>query len=523
MGNSRLPTVIIAIMGIVAMVVGLLLSIILPETRFYGWLLIGFGIILVIAAAVFDFRRVKGAVTSRRGKFSTSTSVMISIFAGIVVLVNAISVGANKQFDFTALSQFTLTSQTKDVLSKLKTTIKVLCFDVPADDSNHTGAYALSMLSQYTNYTNNLDIQIIDPDKYPQQAQKYGITNSAYYESVVFVTDKSTYIVYPQQILSQAEASFTNAILEVTGIVERKIYFMTGDGEGSITDTLSNVANILQINLLQAVSIDLHYASAIPDDCAVLVIAGPTQPMNDNETTLINNYLAANKYALMMTNPGAPDDIAKILDKWGVNVQSGTIIDPTSHLADNLATPTVTASRSLAAIQSEITTSVYFPEATAVNPKTTGLPANMTVTPLVWTTTDSWVDNNFDATTTPKFDPATETKGLNDIGVIIAPTYQYDDSGNVTGINQGPYIVAFGDSDFITNSNFSNGNNADLFLYLVKALGAGSDIMTIDRKLLPTRMLILSPEKQNFLNISSIALLPALVLIIGALMWWRRR
>jgi ABC-type uncharacterized transport system involved in gliding motility auxiliary subunit len=147
----------------------------------------------------------------------------------------------------------------------------------------------------------------------------------------------------------------------------------------------------------------------------------------------------------------------------------------------------------------------------------------MTVTPLVWTTTDSWVDNNFDATTTPKFDPATETKGLNDIGVIIAPTYQYDDSGNVTGINQGPYIVAFGDSDFITNSNFSNGNNADLFLYLVKALGAGSDIMTIDRKLLPTRMLILSPEKQNFLNISSIALLPALVLIIGALMWWRRR
>jgi ABC-type uncharacterized transport system involved in gliding motility auxiliary subunit len=109
------------------------------------------------------------------------------------------------------------------------------------------------------------------------------------------------------------------------------------------------------------------------------------------------------------------------------------------------------------------------------------------------------------------------------IGVIANPTYTYDADGNVTGINDGPFIIAFGDSDFISNTNFANGNNADLFLSLVKALGAGSEIMSIDRKVLPTRMLILSPEEQNFLNISSIALLPAIVLIIGVLMWWRRR
>ena len=120
MGNSRLPTVIIAILGVVSMFVGLLLSIILPETRFYGWILIGFGIVLVIGAAIFDFRRVKGAVTSRRGKFSTGTSIMVAVFAGIIVLVNAISVGVNRQFDLTALSQFTLTTQTKDVLAQLK-------------------------------------------------------------------------------------------------------------------------------------------------------------------------------------------------------------------------------------------------------------------------------------------------------------------------------------------------------------------------------------------------------------------
>ena len=263
----------------------------------------------------------------------------------------------------------------------------------------------------------------------------------------------------------------TSTALSTQTTAEKKIYFATGDGEANPVDTLSNAASILQINLFQAMTIDLHYVSSIPDDCAVLVIAGPTQPMNDNEKTLINNYLAANKYALMMTNPGAPDDIAQILDKWGVTVQSGTIIDPTSHLTDNLATPTVTASRSASTVQDQIKTSVYFPEATAITPNSPP-PTNMTVEPLVWTTTDSWMDNNFDPTTTPKYDPASDAKGPFAIGVIIAPTYQYDSSGNVTGVNQGPYIIAFGDSDFISNSNISNGNNADLFLYLVKALAA---------------------------------------------------
>ena len=68
-----------------------------------------------------------------------------------------------------------------------------------------------------------------------------------------------------------------------------------------------------------------------------------------------------------------------------------------------------------------IKTSVYFPEATAITPKSTP-PTNMTVEPLVWTTTDSWMDNNYDPTTTPNYDPAADTKGSFAIGVIIAPT-----------------------------------------------------------------------------------------------------
>ena len=167
-------------------------------------------------------------------------------------------------------------------------------------------------------------------------------------------------------------------------------------------------------------------------------------------------------------------------------------------------------------------TTVYFPGATAIIPQPTA-PTGMEVIPLVWTTTDSWIEKNYDPTTTPKFNSATDTKGAYAIGVLIEPSVIKDSQGNATGINQGPYIVAFGDSDFITNNHFYDGNNGDMFLNLVKALGAGTDIVTIQNKGLTTRRLIISPEATTFLNISSIALLPAIVLIIGALMWWRRR
>jgi len=59
----------------------------------------------------------------------------------------------------------------------------------------------------------------------------------------------------------------------------------------------------------------------------------------------------------------------------------------------------------------------------------------------------------------------------------------------------GPYIIVFGDSDFIANANFYSANNADLFLRLVSYLGAGSEVVTIPNKNLAQRMLILTPER----------------------------
>jgi ABC-type uncharacterized transport system involved in gliding motility auxiliary subunit len=358
--------------------------------------------------------------------------------------------------------------------------ISALCFFPPTDDQYHTEAYALNMLTQYQNYTSDLTVQIIDPNQNPEEAREYNITDSSLYESVVFKTDIGTVSVTPTEIVDPnlgaiyAENSFTNAILQVTGQQEKQVYFLIGDGEASPSTTLTDLAYALNTDLLQLQTLDLQVQTAIPSDCAVLVIAGPTTPMTDTERQIIADYLNNDGKVIFMTNPGAPNDVAQLLKPWGVNVQSSTVIDPSSYVAPNMNILQIPSARDYIG-----ETNVYFPGATAIIAQTTA-PTNMDVTPLLWTTSNSWLEKNFDSSVTPKFDPSTEIQQSYAVGVLIKPSDITDSSGNDTGVPYpGPYIVVFGDSDFVANANFYSANNGDLFLKLVSDLGADSELVKI--------------------------------------------
>ena len=148
---------LIAVLGLIALLVGLIVMILLPSIRFAAWLILVLGILLLIIAFLIDFRRVGRALTGRRGRFGTGTTVMISAFIGITLLVNAISIGNYQRFDVTGVAQFTLTSQTKEALSQTETPVQVLCFFTP-NDPYGIANYARSLLTEYQDYTDQLTV-----------------------------------------------------------------------------------------------------------------------------------------------------------------------------------------------------------------------------------------------------------------------------------------------------------------------------------------------------------------------------
>ena len=141
---------LIAALGLVALLIGFIVMLLLPSIRLTAWGILALGILLLATAFFIDFRRVSRALTGRRGRFGVSATVMASIFIGIILLANAISIGNYHRFDVTGVSQFTLASQTKEVLSQLETPVQIVAFYIPGETA---GEYSVNLLEEYQNYT----------------------------------------------------------------------------------------------------------------------------------------------------------------------------------------------------------------------------------------------------------------------------------------------------------------------------------------------------------------------------------
>ncbi len=535
---------LIAGLGLLALLVGLVVMVLLPDIRYAAWALLALGVLLLAGAFIIDFRRVSRAITGRRGRFSTGTTVMVFIVIGITLLINAISIGNYHRFDTTALAEFTLTSQTKDVLNKMETPVTAWCFFTP-NDYYGTDTYVTNLLQEYQNYADKLSIKVIDPDEHPDQAREYNIT---VYESVVFESEFGRRIVPPGEIIVTdstgyqiigyaAEHAFTSAILEVTGIVQKKIYFLTGHGESSISGDYTYAREALLDYLYKVDTLDLLFTHGIPDDCTAVIIAGPTKALDKSEVEILKNYLENDGWLMILANPNSPPEIGQLLSPWGVDIEDGTIIDPSSYLSPNIDTAIVPRSRNSFAL-----TTTYFPGATALIPQPgfepqiiiseEGTPSDiywisenssLLLYSLLRTSRDSWLEKDFSLDKEPEFNEGTDLKGPLNIGFIIFSVPPEETEGQATEETPLTRLIVFGDSDFAANQHFYNGDNSYLFLTAVEWLTTGKELISIERKVLPFRMLVVTQGETSFIQISSIGLLPVLVLIAGGVIWWRRR
>jgi ABC-type uncharacterized transport system involved in gliding motility auxiliary subunit len=521
---------LIAGLGLLALLIGLVVLILAKELKYAAWSIMVLGVFLLAIAFVLDFRRVSSAVTGRRGRFSTGSTVMVFVFIGITLMVNTISIGNYHEFDTTALSQFTLTSKTKDVLAQLNMPVKAICFFTPSNPYQ-TDTYATYLLEEYQKYTDKLTIETVDPDAKPETARQYNIDT---YSTIVFESENNRRMVYPDEILQQAEFAFTSAILEVTGTVQKKIYFLTGHNEPSIDGDYMYVCNGLRDNLYKVESLDLMVAGAIPQDCTALIIAAPQTPLNSFEFDIIKNYLENDGWVMILTNPGSSPDIKELVSEWWVNIEDGTIIDPSAYISPNKDTPIVPRTQNYFG---SYLSDTYFPGAAAITPQK-DYPDDVYLLPIVYTSSASWIEKNFDPEEEPEFNEGTDVKGPLAIGVFITIIPPEETEGQTTQ-NENipgettkeetnaevmePRLIVFGDSDFASNAHCYNGDNGNLFLNSIELLTTGKELISIEHKVLSYRSMVIGPEETSFIQISSIGLLPLLVLIGGGIIWWRRR
>ena len=518
-----MPTGILALLGVGVLFVAWVLNFVLPDGGIAIWALVALGAGIIAGAALWDFRRVHGALSSRRGVFGIGTSMGLSLVVGIVVLANLVSTTVFYRFDFTGLQQFTLTTQTKEVLAGLTTEVEAVSFyGQPNPNMENSAeiaavnAFGLELLQEYEKFNSLVRVRREDPELRPDLARQYGVTPfGAAVGSVVFRGDFGQMAVFGPQIQGEAESAFTSAILQVTGTYQRVVYFLTGHGEASIVGEYENARRGLRDNLFQIGELSLDQTDEVPPNATVVVVAGPEQPLPRREIEILDRYLQEGGHLALLLNPNPQQELRDLAAKWGLTIGDGIVVDPEAYVAPSFDVPLVDRARNTYGLLE-----AYFPGVTMVGPGADA-PDGVEIEPIAWTSEASWLEQSRLGASAPEFDEGVDTRGP----LAVAATVLLPADPGPGGLprSETSRLVIFGDSDFATNQHFQNARNGNMFLTAINWLGAGEEIVSVDRKVLPVRRLVLTPEEARFLNLSSVGLLPLFLIVVAAIVWWRRR
>ena len=462
--------------------------------------------------------RTRGA---RYGSQALASSLLL---LAALALINFIATRHNHSFDLTESGLFTLSSQTRQVLRTLNRNVRLLAFF-----STDGRTQAAALLRRYAQETPHLTYEIIDPDQDPDAAQRYGVTA---YGTVVVLVQPAPGEPKPsgQPIRVEAEPAqgnrpprlteekVTNGLLKVTRGGTKTIYFLEGHGEADINNPepagYAGIRHLLEGQSFLIKRLSLARETEVPNDCSVLIIAGPSIQPFPGEMAAIERYLQRGGKAMFLLDPAPGVGLEKFLDHWGLRVDDDVIIDASSAGRALSYGPDVPLVRDYDG-QHPITRSfrlhTLFPIARSLTPKDD--PGDATVWPLAQTSRDSFAEPYHGGPKRAHFDPKRDHRGPLLLAVAVTREAKRGKQAR---------LVVVGTSNLVTNAFFTGGNS-DFFLRSINWLAEEEELIAIQPRPLQDRRVELTEQDRRGIFWLIVVALPLGALGLGVSAHWRRR
>jgi ABC-type uncharacterized transport system involved in gliding motility auxiliary subunit len=460
-------------------------------------------------------------------------TVIVVIIASLSFIggANYLANSSTLRWDITNDKQHTLSANTVEFVSVLESQVQLTAFYVGVPPK-----YLQDLFKEYERTSGGLVVtEIIDPIAQVSYAAKFGnVINSQEQKVIVQSGNNRKDVDFTQEPLS--EERLTNAIASVSR-TQKTVYFLTGHGEYSTVNEentgLSTFSQLLADNNILSKPLMLGISQSIPEDCDVLIIAGPKNQLTQDEETVIEDYLSKGGDALFLiehtviTTPDKPlsaeqmqknPDLNSLLNKWGLNVESDIVVDLTSHVGDDVGSPATKNYQKHKAITEGLDYTFY------VRPRSIMLLENRrpnikhAVIASTASTTNSWGETNRNLDV--KFDKNVDTAGP------VAFSYVVIDEKNTENMKGGKTsdtrLIVFTDADFLTNVYINQYSNAQMGLNIVNWLSE-LDYKTFlgDKKMAVERLDLTSKQKRQVIVV--LFFLPFSFVIVGLIIWLRIR
>jgi ABC-type uncharacterized transport system involved in gliding motility auxiliary subunit len=451
---------------------------------------------------------------ARQTKYGAYAAAYILVVLAIVVVANVLADRFNKSLDTTSNKQYSLSEQTKKIVSGLKQNATITYFN-----QSTRFQQGKDVLDEYASLSPKIHIEYVDPDKNPQLARAAGIRDFG--TAVVQIGAKK------DTAKSVTEEGLTGAFIRVLKGTTRTVCFVTGSGEHAIDDTerdgLSQFKDVLAKDEYQAKAIDLLQKAEVPSDCTALVIAGPTHDYQQPEVDAIKTYVENGGRAFFMLDPpiqfgrseiAANDALTTLLASWGVTLDKNMILDlnPVGQLAGlGPQVALVTTYSSQPIVSGMRGSAVGFPLSRSMEIKNAG---RTSVEKLFDSSSSSLATSNLSSPEVTVADPNNRKGPLT---IAAAGTYNTGKQNS-----QGRFVVT-GSSSWAANRFLGFNGNSDLALNTVNWLSSDEDMISIRPKQQEDRRITMTRAQLNMVRATSQFVLPLLVVFIGTMVWWKRR
>ena len=451
---------------------------------------------------------------ARQTKYVAYATTYILIIIAVIAVANFLAQRYNKSFDATANKRFSLSDQTQKIVKELKQDVKITYYDETS--RFQTGK---DLLERYANLSPKVHVDYVDPFKKPQLARQAGIKTAG--TAVVEVGAKR------EEAKSMTEEGVTGAIIRDLKGGTRNVCVVSGSGEHQIDDSerngYSRLKELLAKDTYDTKTINLLQKAEVPSDCTVLLVGGPTSDYADPEVNAIKTYVENGGRAMFLLDPPlkiGKRDIAEnpaltnVLAGWGVTVNKDLILDPNpiGQLAGlGPEIPLVTGYDSHPIVNEMKGTATGFPISRSLDIKNGD---KTTVQKLFGSSDSSFATSNL-ASAEIRIDPAKDKKGP--LAMAAAGSYNTGKPNS-----QGRFVVV-GNSGWSANGFLNFNGNRDLMLNSMNWLASDEDLISIRPKEPEDRRINLTRAQFAWLRLVSQFGLPAIVVIGGVMVWWRRR
>ena len=457
------------------------------------------------------------------------TSMIISVFAllGFLIIANYVSAVRTNYVDITRNKINTLSENTAALMEQIDFPINVKVFYLSANQ-----ARIIMILDGYKELNDLITYEVIDPLKSPIIAQEYDVTEPG---TLIFEAKGTTFRLRPSlQSGTHNEREITLMLYRILTNESRTAYFTEGHGELSINnpnyDGISRIRDRLLEQGYYVESVNLQTDIQISPENSILIIVEPKTPYTEEEMNTLYFYLEDGGNMIVLGTPSIDTNTAELVGWHGLGFGHNFVYETASNKTTALG-PTAPLcnphdpSEIAEGLENQ---NIIFPYVRSVD--LVYEKENTKYTRIMSSSANSWAETDMESAREIQ-DGTRPTRDEDEIrGPIVVAYTTETELAIPDSLYRGAYRQVISRSAFFGNARFISNTmtaqfpaNLTLFMNTINWITRNERIMIITPNAPEFTPIELLRSQRQMINWLSLFIYPSVIVIIGLVIWFRKR